>query len=250
MAGPPLSPPRPLTPPRPVTPRRPRGRRRRRRRRGRRGSGRDLAGGEEDRDRDCRPPLCRGDAGARLHRPTGARALLTAGTGAQPRARRAGRRPGHLVCTQLSFTLGALTLEQAKHLTAADAGALAGLTPCPPCGPGENAGRTRRHLRPAALQRRLASQMLAIEPAESQVYLADDHIAEYTGHQASRSAATRAAASPPRATTTPTSATWPDGRSRSPPASPPRCAPPCRPRSQRSPTPSQRATSPARPAGR
>jgi len=92
---------------------------------------------------------------------------------------------GILMCTQLSFTLGALTMEQTKHLIAADAGALAGLTSLPSL-------RTwRQRLReladgcdPLALQRRLASQMLAIEPAESQVYLADDHIAEYTGHQA------------------------------------------------------------------
>jgi hypothetical protein len=66
----------------------------------------------------------------------------------------------------------------------ADAGALAGLTRLPSLRTwrqrlGELAGRSD----PLALQRRLASQMLAIEPAESQVYLADDHLAEYTGHQ-------------------------------------------------------------------
>src|SRR5271157_5620894 len=54
----------------------------------------------------------------------GARGLLAAGTGAS--AAGAGAPVddlGVLVCTQMSFTLGALTLEQTKHLTGADAGA-------------------------------------------------------------------------------------------------------------------------------
>ena len=85
----------------------------------------------------------------------------------------------------MSFTLGALTLEQAKHLTAADAGALAGLTSLPSLRTWrQRLGELADGCDPLALQRRLASQMLAIEPAESQVYLADDHLAEYTGHQA------------------------------------------------------------------
>ena len=114
----------------------------------------------------------------------GAQGLLTAGTGASPRTGAGAGDLGILACTQMSFTLGALTLEQTKHLTAADAGALAGLTSLPSLRTwrqrlGELADRSD----PLALQRRLASQMLAIEPAESQVYLADDHLAEYTGHQ-------------------------------------------------------------------
>ena len=92
---------------------------------------------------------------------------------------------GILMCTQLSFTLGALTMEQTKHLIAADAGALAGLTSLPSLRTWrQRLGELADGCDPLALQRRLASQMLAIEPAESQVYLADDHIAEYTGHQA------------------------------------------------------------------
>src|SRR5271157_2755946 len=116
---------------------------------------------------------------------TGARALLTAGTGASAAGPGAPVDDlGILVCTQLSFTLGALTLEQAKHLTAADAGALAGLTSLPSLRTWrERLGELAGTCDPLALQRRLASQMLAIEPAESQVYLADDHLAEYTGHQ-------------------------------------------------------------------
>ena len=133
------------------------------------------------------------------------------------------------------LTLGALTLEQAEHLIAADAGALAGLTSLPSLRTWrQRLGELADGCDPLALQRRLASQMLAIEPAESQVYLADDHLAEYTGHQASPWAATRAAASRPRATTTPISVTWPAGRSRPPPASPRRCAPRCPARWRRS----------------
>ena len=106
----------------------------------------------------------------------GARALLTAGTGASAAGPGAPVDDlGILVCTQLSFTLGALTLEQAKHLTAADAGALAGLTSLPSLRTWrERLGELADTRDPLALQRRLASQMLAIEPAESQVYLADD----------------------------------------------------------------------------
>ena len=92
---------------------------------------------------------------------------------------------GILMCTQLSFTLGALTMEQTKHLIAAGAGALAGLTSLPSLRTWrQRLGELADGCDPLALQRRLASQMLAIEPAESQVYLADDHIAGYTGHQA------------------------------------------------------------------
>jgi hypothetical protein len=115
----------------------------------------------------------------------GAQGLLTAGTGAS--AAGAGAPADDLailVCTQTSFTLGALTIEQTKHLAAADAGALAGLTSLPSLRTWrQRLGELADGCDPLALQRRLASQMLAIEPAESQVYLADDHLAEYTGHQ-------------------------------------------------------------------
>ena len=63
-----------------------------------------LAGGEEDRDRDCSLPLCRGDAGARLYRRIGDWALLTAGTGASAGHGAPVDDLGILVCTQLSFT--------------------------------------------------------------------------------------------------------------------------------------------------
>jgi DNA-binding CsgD family transcriptional regulator len=118
-----------------------------------------------------------------------AQGLLKAGTGASKAAAGAAGAGagdlGILVCTQLSFTLGALTLEQTRHLTGADAGALAGLTSLPSLRTWrQRLGELADGCDPLALQRRLASQMLAIEPAESQVYLAEDHIAEYTGRQA------------------------------------------------------------------
>ncbi len=115
----------------------------------------------------------------------GAQGLLTAGTGAPAAGAGAPADDlGILMCTQMSFTLGALTLEQAKHLAGADAGALAGLTSLPSLRTWrQRLGELADGCDPLALQRRLASQMLAIEPAESQVYLADDHLAEYTGHQ-------------------------------------------------------------------
>jgi hypothetical protein len=115
----------------------------------------------------------------------GAQGLLTAGTGASAAGAGAPADDlGILMCTQMSFTLGALTLEQAKHLAGADAGALAGLTSLPSLRTWrQRLGELADGCDPLALQRRLASQMLAIEPAESQVYLADDHLAEYTGHQ-------------------------------------------------------------------
>ena len=102
------------------------------------------------------------------------------------------------MCTQLSFTLGALTLEQAKHLTAADAGALAG-----PHVPGPSLRTWRERLGeladtcdPLALQRRLASQMLAIEPAESQATWPMTTSPSTPATKRSRSAATRAADKP------------------------------------------------------
>ena len=116
----------------------------------------------------------------------GARDLLSAGTGTSAAGAGAPADDlGILVCTQMSFTLGALTIEQTKHLAAADAGALAGLTSLPSLRTWrQRLGELADTCDPLALQRRLASQMLAIEPAESQACLADDHLAEYTGHQA------------------------------------------------------------------
>ena len=168
---------------------------------GTRGSGDDRTGAEGDGDGASWRVASRIESGTVACRYAGAmlvhaftsridaQGLLKAGTSAS--AARTGASGagaddlGILVCTQLSFTLGALTLEQTKHLTAAGAGALAGLTQLPSLRTWrQRLGELADGCDPLALQRRLASQMLAIEPAESQVYLADDHLAEYTGHQA------------------------------------------------------------------
>src|SRR5712691_1684711 len=87
-----------------------------------------------------------------------------------------------LNATAMGFTLGALTLEQTKHLQAADAGPLTGLSQLP----GLRAWRQRLgaigdQADPLALQRRMTAALLGHLPPEFQVFLADDHIAEYTG---------------------------------------------------------------------
>ena len=151
----------------------------------------------------------------------------------------------------MSFTLGALTLEQAKHLTSADAGALAGLTSLPSLRTWrQRLGQLADGCDPLALQRRLASQMLAIEPAESQVYLADDHIAEYTGHQAVALGHNPRRGKPTKGHDDTYICDLAGRPSRSAPGSPQPCAPRCRPCWPGSPTHSRRATSPARAPGR
>src|SRR6266851_8377932 len=87
-----------------------------------------------------------------------------------------------LSVTSICFALGAETVEQIKHLTAACAGPLAGLAVLPHL----------RTLRPAlaaiadaadplALQEMAARAMLAADPVTSGVYYVDDHFVPYTG---------------------------------------------------------------------
>jgi hypothetical protein len=87
-----------------------------------------------------------------------------------------------LSVTSLCFALGAATIEQVKHLTAACAGPLAGLAVLPHL----------RTLRPAlagiadaadplALQEMAARAMLAAEPVTCGVYYVDDHFVPYAG---------------------------------------------------------------------
>jgi hypothetical protein len=94
-------------------------------------------------------------------------------------------RPGDvalLTATSICFALGAATIEQFKHLTAAAAGPLAGLAALPDL-------RTIRpklaaiadRTDPVALQRLFASAMLAADPVISGVYYVDDHFVPYTG---------------------------------------------------------------------
>ena len=95
------------------------------------------------------------------------------------------RRPADLAlltAVSMCFALGADTVEQFKHLAAADAGPLAGLGVLPGL-------RTMRpHLariadaaNPVAVQAMFAAAMLAADPVTSGVYYVDDHFIPYTG---------------------------------------------------------------------
>src|SRR5712691_333523 len=96
-----------------------------------------------------------------------------------------GRRFGDvalLSATSICFALGAATIEQVKHLTAACAGPLAGLAVLP----GQRTLRPRLaaiadRCDPAELQAMFAAAMLAAEPCASGVYYVDDHFVPCTG---------------------------------------------------------------------
>ena len=95
------------------------------------------------------------------------------------------RRPADvalLSAVSMCFALGADTIEQFKHLAAADAGPLAGLGVLP------GLRTLRPHLAriadaadPVAVQAMFASAMLAADPVTSGVYYVDDHFVPYTG---------------------------------------------------------------------
>ena len=121
-------------------------------------------------------------AGAMLLHASGARAgaggILrdAAGEGAQPGD------VALLSAVSMCFALGAATTEQFKHLTAAEAGPLAGLSRLPDLRtlrPGLAAIADRAD--PLRLQRMFASAMLAADPVTSGVYYVDDHFVPYTG---------------------------------------------------------------------
>ncbi len=96
-----------------------------------------------------------------------------------------GRRPADtvlLAAVSMCFALGAATIEQFKHLAAAEAGPLAGLAALP----GLRALRPQLAAiadgtDPLDLQRLFASAMLAADPVTSGVYYVDDHFVPYTG---------------------------------------------------------------------
>ncbi len=106
----------------------------------------------------------------------GAGQILAAAAGGQPAG------AALLSAVSLCFALGAATLEQFKHLAAADAGPLAGLGALPDL-------RTIRprlaaiadDTDPVTLQRLFASAMLAADPVLSGVYYVDDHFVPYAG---------------------------------------------------------------------
>src|SRR5216683_3631803 len=120
-----------------------------------------------------------------LHAFTSRADATTVLSAAAGQARDGGRRFADvalLSATSISFALGAATIEQVKHLTAAHAGPLAGLAVLP----GLRTLRPRLAAMadatdPAALQAMFASAMLAAEPAASGVYYVDDHFVPYTG---------------------------------------------------------------------
>ena len=97
----------------------------------------------------------------------------------------ADRQPGDvplLSAVSMCFALGADTVEQFKHLAAAEAGPLAGLGTLP----GLRALRPRLAAvaggsDPLRLQAMFASAMLAADPVTSGVYYVDDHFVPYTG---------------------------------------------------------------------
>ncbi|HEX2818814.1 MAG TPA: hypothetical protein VHO07_01395, partial [Streptosporangiaceae bacterium] len=95
------------------------------------------------------------------------------------------RRPADvalLTAVSMCFALGADTVEQFKHLAAADAGPLAGLAVLP------GLRTLRTHLAriadaadPVAVQAMFAAAMLSADPVTSGVYYVDDHFVPYTG---------------------------------------------------------------------
>ena len=95
------------------------------------------------------------------------------------------RRPADvalLTAVSMCFALGADTIEQFKHLAAADAGPLAGLAVLP------GLRTLRSHLAriadaadPVAVQAMFAAAMLTADPVTSGVYYVDDHFVPYTG---------------------------------------------------------------------
>ena len=87
-----------------------------------------------------------------------------------------------LSAVSMCFALGAATAGQFKHLAAAEAGPLAGLSRLPDLRtlrPGLAAIADRAD--PLRLQRMFASAMLAAGPVTSGVYYVDDHFVPYTG---------------------------------------------------------------------
>jgi hypothetical protein len=129
-------------------------------------------------------------AGAMLLHAFGARAdagavLAAAASGSAAARDPQGRRFADvalLSATSICFALGAATIEQFKHLTAACAGPLAGLAVLP------DVRTIRPRLAaiaeaadPLRLQAMFAAAMLAAEPQTSGVYYVDDHFVPYTG---------------------------------------------------------------------
>src|SRR5271169_987033 len=136
--------------------------------------------GSGARDGDARPETVRSRyAGAMLLHAFFARAAagtVLAGAAAGPED------VALLTALSMCFALGAATTEQFKHLAAAEAGPLAGLSALP----GLRAlrpelARIADAADPLRLQSLFAAAMLAADPVTSGVYYVDDHFVPYTG---------------------------------------------------------------------
>ena len=136
--------------------------------------------GSGARDGDARPETVRSRyAGAMLLHAFFARAAagtVLAGAAAGPED------VALLTAVSMCFALGAATTEQFKHLAAAEAGPLAGLSALP----GLRAlrpelARIADAADPLRLQSLSAAAMLAADPVLSGVYYVDDHFVPYTG---------------------------------------------------------------------
>ena len=116
-----------------------------------------------DRHRFVPLPVCRGDAAAPLPGPVGAQAIFATLTGGP--ARRYDDL-GVLTTATLGFALGIGTVEGAKHLRRAEAGAAVGLAMIPELATlRSRLGALADGSDPLALQRAFAARMLAADPA-------------------------------------------------------------------------------------
>ena len=89
---------------------------------------------------------------------------------------------GVLTTATLGFALGAGTVEGAKHLRRAEAGALVAQAATPELGTlRARCSALAGHCDPLGLQRAFAAGMLAAGPAADAVYFVDDHFVPYTG---------------------------------------------------------------------
>lgn len=89
-----------------------------------------------------------------------------------------------LNATRMGFTLGALTIEQAKHLRAEEAGPLTGWSTLPSLRTWRTRlGQIGDRVDPLRLHRDLVTAMLDYAPPARGVVFADDHVVEYTGGQ-------------------------------------------------------------------
>jgi len=87
-----------------------------------------------------------------------------------------------LSCAVMAFALGTGTVEGAKHLRRADAGALVGVSAVPELRTfRERLSALADGSDPLALQRCFAARTLAADPPTSPVYYVDDHFVAYTG---------------------------------------------------------------------